>query len=91
MNAKVIRPREKLPERVGKLLKRATVSTGEFVLPKELLGLAFSNVDKVRRETLNILFKELGKQLEEIADNYTVRVKAEFSFERKKNKKKPKA
>lgn len=88
VDEKRVRDKEKLPERMSKLLRRAAFSKGEFKPHKELIGFAFSNVDKVRRDALNILFQELGRHLEHIADNYTIKVKAELNFERKKNKKK---
>ena len=85
MTKKDLRRRDKIQDKVGNLLKKATFSTGER-LPRELLGIAFSNVGKVRRDVLDIVFQEIGRYVQDFADNYTIKIRAELNFERKKDK-----
>lgn len=86
MTKKSIHPRERL-QKVSNILRKAAMS-GDRNLPRDLLSVAFSNVGKVRRDVLDVVFQEIGRYVENFADNYTIKVRAEFNFERKKPKKK---
>lgn len=86
MNRKTLHGRDRLQHKVGSLIRKATISTGEMIMPRDLLGIAFSNVGKVRRDVLDILFQEIGRHVENFADNYTIKIRAELNFERKKDK-----
>lgn len=55
-------------------------------LPRDLLSIAFNNVGKVRRDVLDVVFQEIGRYVQDFADNYTIKVRAELNFERKKDK-----
>ena len=83
MTRKMIQRKPKLQDKVGSLIRKA--ATGDMI-PRELLGVAFSNVGKVRRDVLDVVFQEFGRYLENFADNYSIKIRAELNFERKKPK-----
>lgn len=74
--------------RVGDLLRRVTLSTGEMIIPKEVVTYLEENMDKIRKETVDTVTKELGKRLTELATNHTIRFSAQISFEPKTRKRK---
>jgi hypothetical protein len=84
MTRKLIQRNAKLQDKVGSLFRKAAAK-GDMI-PRELLGVAFSNVGKVRRDVLDIVFQEFGRYLENFADNYSIKIRAELNFERKKPK-----
>lgn len=78
--------RERLQVRVGDLLRRVTLSTGEMIIPKEVVTYLEENIDKIRKETVDTVTKELGRRLIDLATNHNIKFSAEISFEPKGKK-----
>lgn len=75
--------KDNIQGRVGDLLRRVTLSTGEMIIPKEVVIYLEENMDKIRKETVDTVTKELGKRLVDLATKHTIRFSAEISFEPK--------
>ncbi len=80
--------KDNIQGRVGDLLRRVTLSTGELIIPKEVVTYLEENMDKIRKETVDTVTRELGKRLTELATQHTIRFTAEVSFEPKRKAKK---
>ena len=78
--------RRRVQERVGDLIRKATLTTGELIIPKELLTYATTNVDKIRKESLQVIVKEMSKKIDWLISNHKIRFTAEVEFVPKKKK-----
>jgi hypothetical protein len=82
------------PDLLNDILKRAV---SELPLPKEAMGLAFTNIEKFRQGARDSLSREISKAFNrvdfgritsEILKNYTLKVNAEIRLEPKRKSKK---